>query len=364
MHLSRSGTGKSNQRCAHIKLDAETIQYSMFAVCCPASVLWHPSVHHSLLLLRALQQPHTLLLDSFKNVPGRLVAPLLFESAMCLTIQCPASRTAESATPPSEAANAAVTLYRPEDVLWFLQSQWTMRLTTDDTEAPVLSVALQRKVQKEWMMYLEAAAVSSHVISAADALLVAMQSAEMETVRQTHSRLMHLVERLDQSLVDTRGEACGTDARGELEVVEEPLSTWPLFTTLQFLIEQGGLLTSPFPRVREAYDRLQSRNKAVHFHGCLVQKTVEQQLTQTNEANSSSSGVETYGMAKYPQEGFLRDVQRHLADYNRSIAETVNSGVVGDKGPLNSRVNGGRLGMQAVPARLPWTLQSKPLRKA
>lgn len=319
----------------------------MFAVRSSASVLWHPNVHHSLLLLRALERPHTLLLDPHTTTRGRLPVPLLSECAADVRIQVPAL---DDATPSS--SSSPVVLHKAEDILHVVGH---LSLLEKAVSQPRVPAAL--------LDYLEASTVSSHVMSAADALLVALNAGDVETIRQTHARVLELVERLETSLTDGEGHAAG-DAT-------EPLSTWPLFCTLQFLIEEGGLLTSAFPRTSKAYARLCQSNKAVAQHRRLVQRTVEQQHqeAQVGAGNLERTGAEvsqlpTRVATAYPAKGFLREVQRQLATYNRSVEESTTDGVTGEKGPLQSRAAGGRLGLQAVRARLPWTLQSTPLRKA
>ncbi|KPI87389.1 hypothetical protein ABL78_3523 [Leptomonas seymouri] len=323
----------------------------MFVVRCPASMLWHPSVHHSLLLLRALQQPHTLQVDPCTANRSRLLMPLLSECAMELNVRYqPALKPGEESVGTSKSQN--VMLYRPEDVLH------TLRCPPDTWDGPTLREEVHLATSSSLVEYLEASTVSAYVMSAMDALLVSLNTGDMETIRQTHARLLDLVERLESSIADEG------DLSGSTHAVTDPLSTWPLFSVLQFLIEEGGLLTSAFPHTNKAYTRLSSTNKAIAQHRRLLQRTVEEQLDANHvSASSTASTVSTRFELDYPAKGFLRDVQRHLADYNRSTEERTTEGVTGSKGPLHSRVSGGRLGMQAVPARLPWTLQGKPLRK-
>ncbi|GET91155.1 hypothetical protein, conserved [Leishmania tarentolae] len=320
----------------------------MFAIRCPASILWHPSVHHSLLLLRALEQPHTLLLDPHTTLRGRLSVPLLSECAGEVLIQTPPAHH-EVRSPAGASTERSALLYRADDLLHIVNR---LPGAGKDLGAPCPT---QSGVLASVLEYLEASTVSTHVISAIDALLVSLNTGDMETMRQTHARLMELVERLDASIADESLNEHQTN-------VKEPLSTWPLFCTLQFLIEEGGMLMSAFPRTNKAYTRLCQSSKAVAQHRRLVQRTVEQLLDAGSSSDtdvSQGAGVEM----TYPAKGFLRDVQRHLASYNRSMEERTTDGVSGEKGPLNSRASGGRLGIQAVKARLPWTLQARPLRK-
>ncbi|KPA78875.1 putative mitochondrial hypothetical protein [Leptomonas pyrrhocoris] len=320
----------------------------MFVVRCPASMLWHPSVHHSLLLLRALRQPHTLQTDPYTATRGRLPTPLLSECAMELNVRYqPHSTPSEASAGTSQAQQMA--LYRPEDVLH------TLRCPPGTWEGPVLNEEVRLAASNSLMEYLEASTVSAYITSALDSLLVSLNTGDMETIRQTHARVMDLVERLESTIADE------DHLPGSPQTSADPLSTWPLFSVLQFLIEEGGLLMSAFPRTSKAYARLSSTNKAVAQHRRLLQRTVEEQIDASHA--SAAPTADTRIALDYPAKGFLCDVQSHLAAYNRSTAERTTEGVTGDKGPLHNRVSGGRLGIQAVPARLPWTLQGKPLRK-
>ncbi|KAG5496979.1 hypothetical protein GH5_01497 [Leishmania sp. Ghana 2012 LV757] len=321
----------------------------MFAVRCPASMLWHPSVHYALLLLRALGQRHTLLLDPHTTLQGRLSVPLLSECAREVRIQAPVLHD-EAGCPAGASGERSVVLYKAEDLLHVVSHP--LRAGQDLGAG----FSVQPGVLASLLEFLEASTVSNHVTAAIDALLVSLNTGDLETVRQTHARVMELMERLEATITDeSLGEA--REASGK-----EPLSTWPLFCTLQFLIEEGGMLTSAFPRTHKAYSRLCHSSKAVAQHRRFVQRTAEQLLDvgSSSEAHvSPGARVET----NYPAKGFLRDVQRHLALYNRSMEECTTDGVSGEKGPLSSRASGGRLGIQAVQARLPWTLQARPLRK-
>ncbi|KAL7705888.1 hypothetical protein N2W54_003340 [Lotmaria passim] len=321
----------------------------MFAVRCPASILWHPSVHHSLLLLRALQQPHTLHVDLHTTTRGRFPVPLLSECALEMSIRYESSHTSRETTTGTHAAQGMV-LYRPEDLLHVLRCPPTA------WSGPSLGEEVRLVASNSLIEYMEASTVSAHIMSAVDALLVSLNTGDMETIRQTHARVFELVERLESSIADDEALSESTQSS------TDSLSTWPLFSVLQFLVEEGGLLLSAFPRTSKAYARLSSTNKSVAQHRRFVQRTLEEQLDSHHASTSSSEAACV--TTSHPTKGFLRDVQRHLAAYNRSMEERTTEGVTGDKGPLRSRVSGGRFGIQAVPARLPWTLQGKPLRKS
>lgn len=303
----------------------------MFTVRCPASLVWHPSVHHSLLLLRALQQRHTLVLEAEAQSPP--LPQLLGQYATRLHISREATDVGST--------DGLRVVHHPEHLLHFFCGACSSA-----------DAATRARMEAELPRYLETSVVMSHVLSTVDALLVALQTEEMETTRRTHVALMDLVERLDRTLQDTADiHSSGADASAG---AEEPLSTWPLYASLQFLIAEGGLLTSAFPRVQRAYERLRTTSVLAQQHQRLVQRTVDLMAEQ------SSSPSEAWSHC--PQRGFLVEVQRRLNQYTCSTADRQMEGVVGEKGPLRSRVSGGRFGVQSVPAKLPWTMQNTPLR--
>lgn len=304
-----------------------------------------------MLLLRALQQPHTLQLEPYSASVSRLSVPLLSECAVELSVRFqPAAALPERAL--DAPSGRSQVFYRPEDLLH------TLRCPPRPWDGPALSDAVRETASGSLAEYLEASAVSAHIVSAVDALLVALNAGDNETIRQTHACVVDVVERLESSLNDSEGLSGSTNR------THDSLSTWPLFSVLQFLIEEGGLLMSAFPRTLKAYERLTSANKAIALHRRLVQRTVNEQMEASVPVTSlSASAAEQRFNVNHPAQGFLRDVQRHLAAYSRSVEEQTTEGVTGDKGPLRSRISGGRMGVQGVPARLPWTLQGKPLRK-
>lgn len=59
----------------------------------------------------------------------------------------------------------------------------------------------------------------------------------------------------------------------------------------------------------------------------------------------------------YPQRHFLFDVQRRIANYTTGVYEQSVQNVTTDGGAVNVRMQSGRLGMQSVPAHLPWPFQ-------
>lgn len=314
-------------------------------------MVWHPFVHHSMLLLRALQQPHTLQIDPHAATINRLSVPLLSECAMELSV-CFQPGLALSDTTPDAPRGHGLVLYRPEDLLH------TLRCPPRAWNGPTLSSEMQELAAGSVVEYLEASAVSAHIMSAVDALLVALNTGDMETIRRTHARVMDLVERLESSIADDESLS------GSTQGSSDPLSSWPLFSVLRFLVEDGQLLMSAFPRTTKAYARLSSSSKAIALHQRLVRRTMDEQVDAGFTSSSGSgSTAESHFETSYPAKGFLRDVQRHLAAYNRGVEEQTTEGVTGEKGPLRSRVSGGRMGVQAVPARLPWTLKGTPLRK-
>ncbi|RNF10769.1 hypothetical protein TraAM80_01330 [Trypanosoma rangeli] len=312
----------------------------MFAVKCEAAFLWHPAVHHSLLLLRALRQRHTLLLEPVCTTTTA-IRP---EDFWCLSRF--RSFVAIDATGTSSAAsfNDAEVGRKESPLLQF--SEGGLRRVHDPQHIfyffPAASSGLEH--QRQLQAYLDAALVADHVLHAVDDVLQARNTAEMEVTRQTHSRLMDLLTRLETSLE-------GDD--DELPRETENWSTWPLFTILKFLVEEAGLLLGPFPRVAKAYRQLQD-SKAVVAHTRLVNRTL--QLTRNDEGFFVPPSPWAY-------RGFLRDVQRQLADYTADPAERMVDGVSGEKGPLKARVSGARFGMQLVSARMPWTMQREWMRR-
>lgn len=301
----------------------------MLKVHCPANLLWHPSLHHSLLLLRGLRQPHTFFLESPVSLAeshgSRLAFPLVADSSIHIN-------TSRDNAPPLERVTA------PQHIPWMLA-------LSSPTEQQLESL------RKDMPAYLEASVVSTHLLAKTDALLVALHSGEMETIRQTHAALMDSVAQLDDTLRDDKNSS-STGLSSESGNAEEPLSTWPLYTSLQFLIEQGGLLTSAYPRVLAAYTRL-SKERAVGHHNRLLQRTVD----------GSAPEIKEQASLEYSAKGFLVEVQRDLAEYTTSREERMANGVTGDKGPLRSRVSGGRMGLQTVPARMPWTIEQIPFQR-
>lgn len=338
----------------------------MFTVRCPTSAVWHPAVHHSLLLLRALKQSHTLLLLDPPTSNDASTSTGL--SASLLSLQ--ASRVMVCA-PPSESGPPQLPLLevvrRPEHILHFFSRASHRRLPAE----------IESRVEDELPSYLEAAVVCEHIHSTVDALLIAMSTEDMESTRQLHAALMDAVEGLETSL---SSEAAPTELSSYFQqqqqgpassattgeprkdcAKEEELSTWPLLATLQFLIEEGGLLQSAFPRLSAEYAKLVTQSPPVRQHTRLVQRTVDS-FAQAESAKTSA-WVDRAVVLAHPRRGFLVDVQHRLRAYTTSVEEQVTEGVVGDKGPLTSRVSGARMGIQAVPARLPWTMQRRPLKQ-
>ncbi|KEG12624.1 hypothetical protein DQ04_01571070 [Trypanosoma grayi] len=321
----------------------------MFAVRCEAASLWHPAVHHSLLLLRALKQRHTLVLEPSGVATARTDAFWrLSQYSSRLTISAPENSSSGDGGAPmdgSRGESSDALLHVPQDGLQRVHDPQHI-LYFWDLATSLQQQRQQQQKHKQLQAYLDAAVVTSQILGAVDDVLVALSSGEMETTRQTHSHLMDLVARLDTSLH-------GGDDGDEMVQEMEDWSTWPLFTTLQFLVEEGGLLLGPFPRMAKAYLHLRE-SKPVVAHTRLVDRTVALAL------NSEDSPAQP---PTWPHRSFLREVQRQLADYTANPAERMMAGVVGEKGPLKARVSGARFGLQSVSARTPWTVQQQQLRK-
>ncbi|RNC52447.1 hypothetical protein TcCL_ESM10325 [Trypanosoma cruzi] len=307
----------------------------MFAVKCEAALLWHPVVHHSLLLLRTLRQRHTIVLEpSFTTTSRTDEFWRLSQAGNYVSINATINSDSVSLEGGEEEGRGTSLLHisegglhrvhNPQHIFYFISS----------------STFVEQKQQLQ--TYLDAAFVTDNVLRAVDDVLLALTTDEMEVTRQTHSNLMDLVARLETFL-----ESDNDDVMQETE----KWSTWPLFTTLKFLVEEAGLLLGPFPRVAKAYRQLQD-SKPVVAHTRLVNRTVNLAL--------SGEGLFVQPPA-WPYRGFLREAQRKLAEYTADPAERMMEGVLGEKGPLKARVSGARFGLQPVSARMPWNMQREKM---
>ncbi|KAH9600927.1 hypothetical protein LSM04_003108 [Trypanosoma melophagium] len=333
----------------------------MFTVRCELASLWHPAVHHSMLLLRALKQRHTLLIDEFPA--GNTTHPHELwhrsQSNSRLSIIPPKRITSTSSSSSSSCCRgdmkASVSVEAEGEDLTetsLLIPRGGLQCVRDPQHIPYFFSLSSSLLQDQLQAYLDADFVSKQVLQAADDVLVTLSTEEMELTRQTHGNLMDLVARLDSSLQsDDSDNAIGAD--GVVQGTEK-WSTWPLFTTLQFLVEEGGLLLGPFPQVTKAYQRLRD-SKPVVAHKRLISRTLEQ--------TANSQGVSAAESPVWVHRNFLREVQHRLANYTGDTAERMINGVSGEKGPLRERVSGARFGLQPVSARTPWTMQRESMRK-
>lgn len=312
---------------------------SLFAVKCGAAFLWHPAVHHSLLFLRALKQRHTLVLEPscvtnvhpvrFWRLSGyggflSITAPTSHDRETGSSVFFEGEEKEKNETPSSHVFGVGLhCVHDPQHIPHFFLFN---------------SSFLQEQQGKQLQAYLDAALVASQVLQAADDVLVALNMEEMEVTRQMHGDLMECVARL---------ETCLQIDADDMEWDTERWSTWPLFSTLQFLVEEGGLLLGPFPRLAKAYHHLRD-SKTVVAHTRFVKRTVELTL---------SEGESSVPFPAWPRRGFLREVQHRLAEYTTDPAERMMEGCFGEKGPLKARASGARFGLQSVSARLPWTMQ-------
>ncbi|CBH10779.1 hypothetical protein, conserved [Trypanosoma brucei gambiense DAL972] len=315
----------------------------MFTVSCNVAFLCHPAVHHSLLLLRALRQRHTLAIErmgaNVTNIGGTVslsqcgnhisIVPPNLHGSKCVTSGGSIGTVGES--PLCVAEHGLQRVHDPQHILYLFSSA-----------SPVRQSALDGQIQS----YLNAVVVSNQVLRAADDVLIALSIGEMEAVRQTHGNLIDCVAALDASLQQTTENEEGGGGNGATQEVD-CLSTWPLFTTIQFLVEEGGLPLGPFPRMSRAYYRLKESTPVV-AHSQLVWRTFE--LSRGPEGPTGE-------LPAWPHRGFLRDIQRQIAEYTTDPPERIMAGVTGEKGPLRARVSGARLGLQRTPARIPWTMQ-------
>ncbi|EPY26576.1 hypothetical protein AGDE_11198 [Angomonas deanei] len=277
----------------------------MFAVRCPAHLVWHPSVHHSLLLLRGLQCRHTLVLDPAAE--GR--PSLLVEGSSLIQTTVDWGHTD---SPPN-----LQRVYAPEHILHFFANR------TATPQQAILATQLAD--------YLDACEVSRRIQAAVDTLLFTLQTAtqEVEPVRVAHAALLTLLERVEIALAKEDPQEEGKE--------EDPLRLWPLFSILQFIVEEGGLLTSAYPHLSRELARL-SQRPTVRQHRRLVERTLAEGPT-----------------VAYPYRNFLQEVQRGLREYNHTIQERTGGTAV------NHNSGEARMGLQAVAARLPWTRKGAKL---
>lgn len=291
----------------------------MYIVRCPLKFLWHPNVHHSLSLLRLLKKKHSLEIHPPGSYHANDFAILPSHVAQFITV-VEANSNASSCSPS--------TVYQPDHILFFS------------------GVELETSRKSELPSYLGAATVTEQLINGAELFLVSLERTDAEVIRKYHSRLLSLVEKLE----------------GTLEGVEKvegdhqtSLSTAPLFSILKFLIEEGGLLLSAFPNISAAYKSLISTSQEIKQNLLFVDQSLDSFYFKYGRE------VDYQG---HPLRGFLTDVHHTLSTYNTCFEESITKGVVGDKGPLKSRVSGGRFGVQAVPSTMPWTRKNVPLQRS
>ncbi|KAG8344791.1 hypothetical protein ERJ75_001043200 [Trypanosoma vivax] len=318
----------------------------MFTVKCGATFLWHPALHHSLLLLRALKQRHTLVLepsiisDKSKCFPRRvshgsdwlsIFPPSTEDGRTCAEVgdQTQLKENAVDTGCLSSHQTGLRCVCEPQHILHFLATPSHSR------------GGLKDQIQD----YLDAVVVSNEVLRAVDDLLVGIGSNDMEITRQQHGAMFDVVARLDASLSMPMG---GANEGVGAEQAEERWSTWPLFTTMQFLVEEAGLVLGPFPSVANVYNLLRE-SMAVVKHKRFIERTLE----TTREGGRCLSEITTW-----PWRGILPEVQRRLADYNADFTQQL-AGVDAtcEKVPLRTRACGARFGVQSFAARVPWPMQ-------
>ncbi|CCW69833.1 unnamed protein product [Phytomonas sp. Hart1] len=250
----------------------------------------------------------------------------------------------------------ACCFYQPEHLLsFFLTSAEAPKLNEGEREsekAKKEEKELRERIQTEISAYFDTAVVASHILNTVDAVLVALSTNAMEIIQPLHVLVMELMEQLEATIQnDNKGDNGTKDPNESAENRDEPLSTWPLYCVLQFLIEQGGFLTSAFPQIHHAYDLLSQTNPSIRHHRRFLERTIREFRVQEEDPRLGEGFDGTY-----PQKGFFMDIQRRLNEFTTSTLEKMEM-AGGDKGDWKSRVKRGRLGVQAVPARLPWTMQ-------
>lgn len=289
----------------------------MFTVRCPLTFLWHPNVHHSLSLLRFLGKKHTLEIQPPGSFHGSDFTTSLSHVAQFVTVSDGSS---------DKSSDFPSIVYQPDHIFFFS------------------GVRLESNPKVDMLPYIGASAVGVQIMNGVEALLVALEGSDVELIRKYHARLLSLIEKLEETLEDSDNP----DERSK-----PSLSTAPLYSTLQFLIQEGGLLLSAFPNIASGYTRLISSTQEIKQHLLFVDRSLD------NYYSRYGRGVDFVG---HPLRGFLADVHQTLSTYNASFEESITKGVVGDGGALKSRVSGGRLGLQSIPSTMPWTRKSVPLR--
>lgn len=290
----------------------------MFIVRCPLPFLWHPNVHHSLSLLRLLRKKHSLEiypLDGYQR--GDFTALPSYVGQYITVLE------SNSIEPTSSLS----VVYQPDHIFFFS------------------GIALGTNYKSELPSYLGAVSVAEQIIHSTESFLVALERIDVEHIRRHHARLLSLVEKLEGTLE-------GVEKSGDNTV---SLSTAPLFSTLKFLIEEGGLLLSAFPNISAGYKHLLSSSQDIKKNILFVDQSLEGFYSKYGR------GTDYQG---HPLRGFLTDIHHRLSSYNTCFEESITKGVVGDGGALKSRVSGGRFGVQSIHSTTPWTRKNIPLRSS
>lgn len=286
----------------------------MFVVRSPLPFLWHPSVHHSLLLLRILGKVHTLeILPSSSTQNDLAFLPSWASRAISIEI--------DHAVPSRK-------VRQPDHILFLINNDEAIKNSSEPFSS-----------------YFGAVSVTQHIINSTELLLYSLQSSDLELIRRSHSMLLSLIEHLEETLEDNTDES---------ELADLTPSTAALFSTLRFLIDEGGILQSAFPNISSIYSRWRNSSKLIHQHD----KFFERSLSAFYQGFPDHSRS-----MHHPFKGFLADVHSKISTYTSSFEERISDGVVGDGGALHSRVSGGRFGVQSTHSRLPWTRQRLPLKK-
>lgn len=283
----------------------------MFIVSSPLSLLWHPSVHHSLLLLRLLKQPHSL---EVSDNGSRDRYSLLSTGAIFTSFMGESSPIKK--------------VYVPDHILHIINFSENRGANS-----------LCQKLHCDISSYLGAVAVTGHILNCTETLIHSMGGNDVELMRRSHASLLLAIEKLEDTLMSNPSDHNSTETQ---------MSAAAIFPTLKFLIEEGCLLQSAFPNISTTY-QYWSRSSDMTSNSALVLERVEK-----------STGRDQVCI-EHPLRGFLSGIHSKLMSYTSSFEEKNTQDVQGDGGALKSRISGGRFSVQSVPARVPWTRQNSPL---
>eukprot|EP00796_Vickermania_ingenoplastis_P008926 gene8926-6262_t len=311
----------------------------MFVIRTPLSCLWHPHLHHSALLLRILGQKHTI----------ELLPALTAENLSQIALPSWGGRQVSTSLAHSGSSSSGALLtgpvYQPDHILHFFHNENAVK------------ESVQEKIVADLSPYLGAVSVADHVLTATEAFLDSFaepDSPSIERLRRRHAALLDAISCLEETLEVESGDT-------SFEVPSTtPMSTAVLYPVIRFLVQEGGLLRSAFPNISSTFSHLSTKCRAIQQHDIFVDRSISD-YAQSRAAVDDQEGQQVN--TGHPFRGFLGDIHQRLSSYSMAFAEEGQKGVVGDGGALKARTSGGHLGLQTIPARLPWTRQRIPLKK-